>query len=53
MKINFLLRVIVENLTGRKCSKCKHFIGGVSCDNLTPYADCSGKIYPVGFKKRR
>lgn len=47
-----ILQIIIEKLTGKTCDKCKHCINGVSCDNVTRYADCVSKVFPVGYEPK-
>lgn len=47
-----ILQRLVEWITGKTCSKCKHCIDGISCDNFGRYCDCVTSIYPHGFEPK-
>lgn len=51
-KVDCMLRDIVERITKRECSKCKHCLEGISCDNWNRYCDCVSSIYPKGFEPK-
>ena len=48
----YLLRIIVEKITGRTCDKCRFNIGGISCNNMTRYEYCVKHIYPREFEPK-
>ena len=48
----FILRNIIEKVTGKSCNKCRHCLGGISCDSYTRYRECVSSIYPKGFEKQ-
>lgn len=49
---NFI-STMVEKLTGRKCSRCKHNCGGICCHpSDSMFTRCWHGITRPGFKKR-
>ncbi len=46
-----ILQVIVEKITGKKCSKCAWNNGMVCTINVIKYAECVSSIFPKHFKK--
>lgn len=52
MGVLCFVRNLVEIITNKNCSRCKHCLGGVSCDNYQRYCDCVSGIYPKGFEPK-
>lgn len=52
IKLRYIVRSVVEFITGKSCDKCKHCLGGVSCDGYRRYRRCSSGIYPKGFESK-
>lgn len=52
MKILCFIRNLVERITKKDCGKCKHCLGGISCDNYQRYSDCVSGIYPNRFEPK-
>ena len=46
-----LLQILIENITGRKCSKCAWCDGAFCTNSVEKYAECASSIYPKHFKK--
>jgi hypothetical protein len=45
-----LAEIIIEKVTFRKCSKCKHN-RGIIC--MSPkYEECVSRLFPVSFEKK-
>lgn len=47
------VRNIVERITKRECSKCKHCLEEISCDNYRRYCDCVSGFYPTEFEPKQ
>lgn len=50
MKVKEILQIVVETITGRKCSRCKHkrYYGCKS----EKYEECCTHIFPIGFERK-
>ena len=52
MRINYIIRTIIERITTKGCDKCCHCIEDAFCDNYKRYSDCVSSIYPKEFEPR-
>lgn len=52
MGILCFVRNLVEIITKKDCSRCKHCLEGALCDNYQRYCDCVSGFYPKGFEPR-
>jgi hypothetical protein len=48
-KIFNFLQILLETITGRKCSKCKHYDNGIGNNACV---ECNRKIFPIGWERK-
>lgn len=50
MKLKYIMQIIAENITGKRCENCKHNRNGI-CRHPKS-SECCKHIFPVHWEKK-